>query len=213
MQTTKLKPTVPTEDTIAKAKEEATLWAKERLAEPSRTLIIDTETTGILSRDPETEICQISIINLEAKPVLSMLLKPNSAMGKEAFEKHGISPEMVLNAPTFAEAAPIISKVIENRHLVAYNAAFDIHLLMHLFVKYGVEPPEFDTSCAMEAYSKWVGRWEVRKGDWKWHKLPQLAFGQAHDALVDCVSTLLLMKRMVGDFNDQPDPNDIDLGF
>jgi len=209
----KLKSKVPTEDEIAKAKEEATDWARERLADTGRTLIIDTETTGILSRDPRTEICQISIINTSAKPVLSMLLKPNAPMGEEAYGKHGILPEMVANAPTFDEAAPILSRIIRDNHLVAYNAAFDIHLLTHLYTKYEIEIPEFETSCAMEAYSKWMGRWEVRKGDWKWHRLPQLAFGQAHDALTDCVSTLLLMRRMVGDFDDQPDPNDIDLDF
>lgn len=209
----KLKSKAPTEDEITKAKEEATLWAKERLADVNHTLIIDTETTGILSRDPSTEICQISIINLAGKPVLSMLLKPNAVMGKEAFEKHGITPEMLLHAPTFEEAAPLIARIIAGQHVIAYNAAFDIHLLVHLFMKYEIEPPEFDTSCAMEAYAKWMGRWEVRKGDWKWHKLPQLAYGQAHDALVDCTSTLLLMKRMIGDFDDQPSSDDINLDF
>lgn len=207
-----LKSTQPTEEEVLQARESAEAWCRERLADP-RTLIVDTETTGILSKDPEAEICQISIINTAGRPVFSVLVKPNAKMGEEAYSKHGITPEMVEHSPTFPEIAPILSKIISDHHLVAYNAAFDIHLLVHLFAKYDIEAPDFDTSCAMEEYAKWLGLWSVRKGDWKWHKLPQLAHGQAHDALTDCVSTLLLMKKMIGDFTDEPDPNDIDLDF
>jgi DNA polymerase III epsilon subunit-like protein len=174
---------------------------------------VDTETTGILSKDPETEICQISIINTAGRSVFSALVKPNSKMGKEAYEKHGIIPEMVELSPTFPEIAPLLAQIIKDHHLVAYNAAFDIHLITHLFGKYDKDIPDFDTSCAMEAYSKWCGNWQSSKKDWKWHKLPQLAHGQAHDALTDCMSTLLLMKKMIGDFTDEPNPNDIDLNF
>jgi DNA polymerase III subunit epsilon len=210
-QQTQLKST-PTEEEKAAARKEAEEWCEERLAD-SLTLILDTETTGILSKDPETEICQISIINTAGRPVFSALLKPNSPMGKEAHEKHGIAPEMVELSPTFPDIAPLLAQIIAGHHLVAYNAGFDIHLITHLFSKYGCPIPEFQTSCAMEAYAKWLGLWSVRKKDWKWHKLPQLAYGQAHDSLTDCVSTLLLMKKMVGDFSDEPDPNDIDLDF
>jgi DNA polymerase-3 subunit epsilon len=208
----KLKTTRPTEEEIQEARESAEKWCRERLSDPL-TLIVDTETTGILSKDPETEICQISIINTAGRSVFSALVKPNSKMGKEAYEKHGITPEMVELSPTFPEIAPLLAQIIKGHHLVAYNAAFDIHLITHLFGKYDKDIPDFDTSCAMEAYSKWCGNWQSSKKDWKWHKLPQLAHGQAHDALTDCMSTLLLMKKMIGDFTDEPSPNDIDLDF
>jgi len=208
----KLKTTRPTEEDIQEAKESAEKWCRERLADPL-TLIVDTETTGILSKDPETEICQISIINTAGRSVFSALVKPNSTMGKEAYEKHGITPEMVELSPTFPEIAPLLAKIITGHHLVAYNAAFDVHLITHLFGKYDVEIPDFEASCAMEAYSKWMGLWASSKKDWKWHKLPQLAYGQAHDALTDCMSTLFLMRKMIGDFSDEPDPNDISLDF
>lgn len=208
----KLKKSRPTEAEIAQAKVDAERWCRERLEDP-HTLIVDTETTGILSKDPDTEICQIAIINTEGRPVFSALIRPNSKIGKEAFEKHSITPEMVEFSPTFMEIAPLLSRIIAGRHLVAYNASFDIHLLTHLYNKYDIEVPEFEVSCAMEAYSAWCGEWMSNKGDWKWHKLPQLAYGQAHDALTDCVSTLLLMRKMLGDFSDEPSADDIDLDF
>ena len=65
----------------------------------------------------------------------------------------------------------------------------------------------------MEAYAAYVGDWSKPKEDYKWQKLPKLAYGQAHDSLVDCQSTLLLMKKMAGDNTSDPTPNDIELDF
>lgn len=208
----KLKKTTPTEQEILKAREEAESWCRQRLND-RKTLIVDTETTGILSKDPDTEICQIAIVNTSGKPVFASLVKPNSKIHPEAFAQHGITSEMVELSPTFPQIAPLLAQIIKGHHLVAYNAAFDIHLITHLFGKYEKEIPDFDVSCAMEEYSKWCGEWWSRKGDWKWHKLPQLAYGKAHDALTDCVSTLLLMRKMIGDFSDEPNLNDLDLDF
>ena len=48
MPVTKTKPSPPTVEEQLKKKEEAIKWAKERLADPN-TVIVDVETTGILS--------------------------------------------------------------------------------------------------------------------------------------------------------------------
>ena len=65
----------------------------------------------------------------------------------------------------------------------------------------------------MEYYAQFVGEWSKSKGDYKWQRLPKLAYGQAHDALVDCQSTLLLLKKMVGDFSDETPTDEIALDF
>lgn len=209
----KLKAKPPTQEEQDRAKEEASRWAKTRLSEPTRTLIVDTETTGILSKNPDTEICQITIVNVHGRPVLNMLVKPNGPIPLEVTKIHGIDQQMVLQSPTFPQIAEILCDIMEGKHIVAYNAAFDIHLIVHLLTKYGFTPPEFETSCCMEEYSKWCGEWSSHKNDWKWQKLPKLAYGSAHDSFTDALSTLLLMKKMVGDFSDEPSPDDIDLDF
>jgi len=99
------------------------------------------------------------------------------------------------------------------KHIVAFNAGFDVHLLVHLMGKYNIPVPEFEVSCAMEMYAQFVGEWSKVKGDYKWQKLPKLAYGSAHDSLVDCQSTLLLMKKMTGDFSDEPETDSISLDF
>lgn len=208
----KLKSTTPTEEQKREAKENAERWAKERLTDPN-TLILDLETTGILSQDPDTEIVQVSLVNMSGRPVISMLVNPNRPIPLGAQQIHGIDDRMVLGLPKFHTVGPMIAGLIRNKHVVAYNASFDIHTLIHLFGKYEIDIPEFDTSCAMEAYSAWCGEWWSQKGDWRWQKLPKLAFGNSHDSLVDCLSTLLLMKKMTGDFSDEPSTEDLDLDF
>lgn len=202
----------PTEEQKEKIREDMIRWAKERLAD-SNTLILDLETTGILSQDPDTEIVEISIVNTAGRPVISMLLNPNRPIPLVSQKIHGIDDRMVLGLPTLADVGSLITGLIRGKHLVAYNAGFDIHTLVYLLGKYGIEVPEFETSCAMDAYSAYCGEWMSHKGDWRWQKLPKLAYGNSHDSLVDCVSTLMLMRRMAGDFSDEPAASDIDLDF
>jgi DNA polymerase III epsilon subunit-like protein len=185
----------PTAFEYAEAKQKASTWAKERLHDRN-TLIIDTETTGILSKEPETEVVQISIINTKGQPVLSLLVNPGRPVPLVVQKIHGITTEDVRDAPTFKDIAPLLYQTLEGKHLVAYNAKFDIHLVCHLFQKYKCPIPKFEVSCAMEEYSKWCGVWWSSKDSYRWQKLPKLAYGKAHDALTDCMSTLELLKLM-----------------
>ena len=208
----KLKVAPPTEQEQLKKKEEMETWAKERLADPN-TLIVDVETTGLPSRDPTTEVVSIAMINNKGRVVLAGLVNPKRPIPLEAQKVHGIDDRMVKDAPPFKVLGNLIAGIMEGKHIVCFNANFDVHLLVTLFQRYDIEIPDFEVSCAMEAYSAFVGDWAKSKSDYKWQKLPKLAFGKAHDALVDCESTRLLLQKMTGDFSTDPNPNDIDLSF
>lgn len=208
----KLKQAPPTEQEQLKTKEEVALWAKEVLADPN-TLIVDVETTGLPSRDPETEIVSIAMVNNTGHIVLAGLVNPQRPIPLEAQKVHGIDDRMVKNSPPFKVLGNLVAGLMEGKRVVCYNAGFDVHLLVTLFQRYEIEIPEFDVQCAMEQYSAFVGDWSKAKNDYKWQKLPHLAFGKAHDALVDCESTRLLLQKMGGDFSNDPSPNDIDLTF
>ena len=188
---------VKTKDTInfAECKQQASSWAKERLHDSS-TLIVDTETTGILSQDPETEICQLSVINTKGQPVFSLLINPSRPIPMVVQKIHGIDNLDVKDAPSFKEIASLLYSLFQGKNIVAYNAAFDIHLIWHLFEKYKCPKPECTIHCAMEQYAAWNNVWDERKDNFKWQKLPKLAYGKAHDALTDCMSTLELLKLM-----------------
>lgn len=186
----------PTDQQFAELKEKASAWAKERLNDP-KTVIVDCETTGILRNDPTTEIVQLAVTNTAGKPLFCMLLKPAQPMTEQLVNIHGISNEMVFDCPTFPQVAKLISFVLEGKHVVAYNADFDISLIVHLFKKYNAEAPKFaGASCCMDRYSEWKGEWNASKEGIRWQKLPNLSGMPAHDALSDCISTLKVMELM-----------------
>lgn len=186
----------PTTEEFTELKRKSSEWAKMRLADP-QTVIIDCETTGILRNDPTTEIVQFSAINSSGKPLLSLLLKPAQPMRDELVAIHGIPNEMVIDSPTFPQVSKIISFILEGKHVVAYNADFDIALLVHLYKKYDLPAPKFSgASCCMDRYSEWIGDWNSSKQNIRWQKLPNLSGMPAHDALSDCISTLRVIELM-----------------
>ena len=212
MPATKNPPTVPTQDQHQLKKEEAIKWAKTRLADPN-TVIVDVETTGILSKDPETKIVSLSMINTKGQIILASLVNPERPIPLVAQKVHKIEDRDVKGAMPWGVIGDIAAYQMIGKHVVCFNAGFDVHLMVHLFGQYNIPIPEFEVSCAMEYYSQFVGEWSKSKKDYKWQRLPKLAYGQAHDSLVDCQSTLLLLKKMAGDFSDEPDTDTIDLDF
>lgn len=186
----------PTDSELKELKDKAASWAQERLADP-RTVIIDCETTGILRNDPTTEIVQLAVTNTAGKPLFCMLLKPAQPMSEEVVNIHKISNEMVFDCPTFPQVAKMIAFVLEGKHVIAFNADFDIALLVHLYKKYQLDAPKFTgASCCMDRYSEWKGEWNESKQGIRWQKLPNLSGMPAHDALSDCLSTVKVMELM-----------------
>jgi DNA polymerase-3 subunit epsilon len=193
----------PSSEKLKEVRIKASEWAANRLADLS-TVIIDTETTGLPTKDPDTEICQLSITDNKGKPLFSMLLKPNKPMGEEVIAIHGITNEQVQHQPIFPQVAKIISFVLENKHIVCYNSGFDVKLLWSLFKKYELPVPKVTgISCAMEKYSEFQCEWNDKKDGYRWHKLPNLSGMPAHDAYSDCVSTVKLLELMSGKYKPE----------
>jgi DNA polymerase III epsilon subunit-like protein len=186
----------PTELEFKELKRKSSEWAKDRLAD-TKTVIIDCETTGILRNDPTTEIVQLTVTNTAMRPLFSMLIKPAQPMSDQLVGIHGISNDMVSESPVFPQVAKLISFILDGKHVVAYNADFDIALLVHLYKKYNMAVPKFSgASCCMDRYSEWKGEWNESKGSVRWQKLPNLSGMPAHDALADCISTVRIMDLM-----------------
>jgi DNA polymerase-3 subunit epsilon len=202
-----------TEDLIA-FKDAARNWAVERLAD-ANTVIIDLESTGLLHQDPETEIAQICISDIQGRQLFSMLLKPSQPMSDTVIGIHKITNEQVINQPVFPQIAKIIAFVLKDKHVVSWNMDFDWRLLVHMFKKYELDKPEVaGLSCAMDKYSEWAGEWNTRKDGFKWQKLPNFSGDAAHDAQVDCNNTLIAMRKMAGEFNEKEvAAEDINLDF
>ena len=82
----------PTDDELKVYKDNAAQWARARL-DDAATVVLDLETTGILSKDPDTEIAQIALTDVKGRSLFCMLLKPNKPMSDEVMGIHGITNE------------------------------------------------------------------------------------------------------------------------
>ena len=204
----------PTENQLAEYKEVSSNWAQERLTD-SKTVILDLESTGLLREDPDTEIAQICITDLQGRQLFSMLLKPAAPMRDEVIAIHKITNEQIIHQPIFPQVAKMISFVLKGKHVVAYNLEFDYKLLVHMFQKYDLPKPEVaGLSCAMDKYSEWCGEWNTKKNGFRWQRLPNFTGDASHDAYNDCRNTIKVMEKMAGNFNEaELDADAIDLDF
>lgn len=102
---------------------------------------IDLETTGVsLSSDRIIEIAIIKILPDGSRLVKRKLINPQMPIPKASSEVHGITDDMVKDAPTFKQVANEIKMFIDNADLGGYNSnRFDIPILMEEFLRAGMD--------------------------------------------------------------------------
>lgn len=102
---------------------------------------IDLETTGInLGTDRIVEIAIVKILTDGTRSVKRKLLNPEMPIPKASTDVHGITDEMVKDAPTFKQVAQELKQMMDGCDLAGYNSnRFDIPLLMEEFLRAQVE--------------------------------------------------------------------------
>ncbi len=103
--------------------------------------VIDLETTGV---NPGTDrIIEIAIVKIMPdgkKIVKRKLLNPEMLIPPSSSAIHGITDEMVRDAPTFKQVANELKQFIENCDMAGYNSnRFDIPLLVEEFLRIGMD--------------------------------------------------------------------------
>jgi DNA polymerase III epsilon subunit len=112
-------------------------------------VIVDVETTGL---DPEVErVCEVGAIRMvggQETGRFHSLVQPGVPMPERARATHGISDEMLKDAPAFQAIAGEFRKFMAGSILVAQNAEFDVSFLNAEFVRVGMSKlamPALDT--------------------------------------------------------------------
>jgi DNA polymerase-3 subunit epsilon len=102
---------------------------------------IDLETTGVnLSTDRIVEIAIIKVLPDKSRQVKRKLINPCIPIPPPSSDIHGITNEMIKDAPTFKVAANEIKQFLENCDLGGYNSnRFDIPMLMEEFLRAGLD--------------------------------------------------------------------------
>ena len=106
---------------------------------------IDLETTGVnLASD---RIVEIAIVKLQpdyTRVVKRKLINPQMPIPKSSSDVHGITDEMVKDAPSFKQVANDVRQFLDNCDLAGYNSnRFDFPMLVEEFLRAGLD---FDIS-------------------------------------------------------------------
>ncbi|MDC1020843.1 3'-5' exonuclease, partial [bacterium] len=178
----------------------------DRLAhDTSKTIIIDTETTGL---DSDAEIVEIAVIDAEdGKVLLDTLIKPSATIPLQATKIHNITNEDVRDAPSWAEIHNQFLDVIKDKDIIIYNSEFDTKLINQTARIRGCEAIDFsmhNVQCAMLRYAKYWKEPNSYYGGFKWQKLTSAIKQQnidindlqAHRAAADCEMTRRLILKV-----------------
>lgn len=103
--------------------DETILWARQ-LMQRDDWLVLDTETT-----DLHGNLLEIGVIRPDGSVAFESLINPPSPIAPEAQHIHGISRDMVWNAPTFAEMELALRQLLHGKTVVVYNAEYDSAVL------------------------------------------------------------------------------------
>lgn len=175
-----------------KDREEQIAWARSLLARRDW-VVLDTETTGL---DAAAEAIQIAIIDPDGEELLNSLVRPVGNISPGAQAVHGLTREMLKDAPTLADILPALKTVLSGKEVVVYNATYDFRILWQSCQANGISPMWLRSclwwTCAMERYAAWHGEWNRFHGSYRWQKLP----AGDHSAAGDCRATLDILRRM-----------------
>lgn len=176
----------------------AALWAKQLLE--SGGVLLDLETTGL---GEDAEACEIALTDIHGRVLLSSLIRPYQAIPVDATKVHGITNDMVANAPMFRDLWTGILTLTLGQRVIIYNAQFDTRIMAQICKRDGLPCPRAIqvAECAMLQYSAWFGEWNERYASYKWQPLP----GGDHSALGDCRSMAKVLQRMANSYQGEVD--------
>jgi DNA polymerase-3 subunit epsilon len=158
---------------------------------------IDLETTGInISVDRIVEIAIVKIFPDGTRQPKRKLINPLMPIPKASSDIHGITDEMVKDAPSFKQAANEIKQFMEGCDLGGYNSnRFDIPMLIEEFLRIGID---FSTDGRkMVDVQKIFHQMEQRTLSAAYKFYCQKTLEGAHSAEVDATATWEVLEAQV----------------
>jgi DNA polymerase III subunit epsilon len=161
---------------------------------------IDLETTGTnLGTDRIVEIAVIKVLPDGTKSIKRKIINPEMPISKASSDIHGITDEMVKDAPTFRQVAHEFKQMLDHCDLGGYNSnRFDIPLLVEEFLRVQVD---FDMKGRrLVDVQKIFHMMEQRtlSAAYKFYCNKQL--DGAHSAEVDASATFEILEAQIGKY-------------
>lgn len=135
----------------------------------SNPLFFDTETTGFHST---AEIVEVGVVDANGQTLLESLVRPTRRIPADATGVHGITNQMVLDAPTWSEVWPQVKQLFADRRVGIFNADFDLRMMRQSHEQHGLDWQEMGSSafCVMKMYARYYGEL-LRIRNMKWQSL------------------------------------------
>lgn len=159
---------------------------------------IDLEATGInLSSDRIVEIAIVKILPDGSRQVKRKLINPQMNIPQVVIDIHGITNEMVKDAPTFKQASNEIKQFLENCDLGGYNSnRFDIPMLMEEFLRAELDVDLTDRRMVDVQHIFYTMEPRTLSAAYKFFCNKELE--NAHSAEVDINATIEVFEAQVG---------------
>lgn len=110
--------------------------------QPTRQIVLDTETTGMNQFGAHYEghcIIEIGAVEMINRRLTGnnfhIYIKPNRPVDPDAIKVHGITDEMLADKPMFNEVAQQFIDYIQGAELLIHNAPFDVGFMDYEFKK------------------------------------------------------------------------------
>ena len=105
---------------------------KPRHMDRRRVLFFDLELTGVYDHD---EVLSITIVDGFGDLIMDTLVKPSHTRSWKRTEKiHGITPAMVVDAPSLDELAPRVREIFDAAdHIIAYGVSTDYSHIKYIY--------------------------------------------------------------------------------
>ncbi|WKS95572.1 3'-5' exonuclease [Riemerella columbina] len=166
--------------------------------------IFDLETTGTnISKDRIVEICILKIHPDASRESKTWLVNPERHIPAEAAAIHGITDEMVKNAPTFKAIAPKIMEMLHGADLGGFNSnRFDVPLLAEELLRAGVD---FDLNKIKLVDAQVIfHKMEPRNLSAAYQFYCHKTLENAHSAEADTLATFEILDAQVGKYPNLP---------
>ena len=161
--------------------------------------VLDLETTG--TNNLVDRIVSFAVIELDPAGIktgtLSGVVNPECPIPSGATAVHGITDEEAACAPPFREVAGVLQEALAGRALIAFNANFDVPLLLAEFVRAALPFEPLATGCVLNAVQV---AYPLAAG----HRLEQVApilgldaHEDAHDALSDALVAAAITRSLL----------------
>ncbi|MFZ0533663.1 MAG: 3'-5' exonuclease [Anaerolineales bacterium] len=167
----------------------------------TKPVYLDTETTGM---HISAEVIEIGVIDDHGNVLFDQLIRPRGRIDPAAARVHGITYEMLADAPTWEQVWPQAETILLGKMIGVYNVEFDLRLIKQSnnrsWLRSGLLDGNFFD--IMKLYARYFGDWDSYHKSFRYQSL-ELAGRQcgiqlpnAHRAVDDCLLTRAILHHM-----------------